>query len=73
MIGCSWVSILSKSYSKDHLAGNNQNQNSRSSSLEHGEPKGHNSFYILHLFNVSRVGWQSSVDNRLLNVIFEPD
>jgi hypothetical protein len=73
MIVCSWVSILSKFYSKGHLAGNNRNQNSRSSSLENGNPRGGSFFYILQFFNVIQVGLKSSVDNRLFNLIFEID
>jgi hypothetical protein len=30
--------------------------------------QGHNLSYIFYLFIVSQVGWQSSVDSRLLNV-----
>jgi hypothetical protein len=48
MIGCIRASIFSKLYSKGHLARNNQNQNSRRSSLRHGIPRGIVYLYIVY-------------------------
>jgi hypothetical protein len=45
------------------MAENNQRRISRSSSWGAWQPKRHIFFYILHIFNVSEVGWQSSVDS----------